>query len=342
MIDIRALISDIEATVQSHRLDRPGAYARWLWPAPPPATPVTSPSKARELGLNEYGVADAANLLYTIGKFPGDARERAAWIEVLHSLQDPQSGLYHEATHFPLHTTAHCIAALELFDVRPKYALKDLAPLQSKENLETFLNGLDWLDGPWGQSHKGAGVYASLVLAGEVPLEWENWYFDWLWREADPKTGMWRRDHVGQAQGGGVFPHLAGSFHYLFNHEYAHRPLRYPAQMVDFCLNLYEEKLWPTLGKAVSFAEIDWVYCLTRSLRQSGHRFAEARAALESFAAHYTTYLLGLDKKTDDGWNDLHNLFGAACCLAELQQSVPGLLQTEKPLKLVLDRRPFI
>ena len=45
---------------------------------------------------------------------------------------------------------------------------------------------------------------------------------------------------------------------------------------------------------------------------------------------------------TDDGLNDLHALFGAVCCLAELQAALPGEITSEKPLKLVLDRRPFI
>lgn len=161
MIDISQLISDAETTVQTHRRDRPGAYARWMWQTTPPAKP-------RELGFNPYGVADAANILYTIGKFPGDAGERASWITVLNGMQDPETGLYKEATHHTFHTTAHCIAALELFDVKPKYPLKGMAHLKYRAALETFLNGLNWLDGPWGQSHQGAGIYASLVLAGEV------------------------------------------------------------------------------------------------------------------------------------------------------------------------------
>lgn len=205
-----------------------------------------------------------------------------------------------------------------------------------------FLDGLDWLDNPWAQSHQGAGLYASLVLADEVPPQWEDWYFEWLWQESDPQTGLWRRNHIGSSGPRGIFPNLAGTFHYLSNHEYAHRPLHYPAQLVDFCLDLYDRKLWPKLGTVVSFAEVDWVYCLTRSVAQSGHRYDDSRVALTSFAASYIPFLESLDKATDEGWNDLHGLFGAMCGLAELQQSVRGLLRTDEPLKLVLDRRPFI
>ena len=39
---------------------------------------------------------------------------------------------------------------------------------------------------------------------------------------------------------------------------------------------------------------------------------------------------------------DLHMLFGSVCALAELQSALPGMIITEKPLRLVLDRRPFI
>jgi hypothetical protein len=50
----------------------------------------------------------------------------------------------------------------------------------------------------------------------------------------------------------------------------------------------------------------------------------------------------GIDYENDEEFNDLHMLFGAVCCLAELQMALPGKILTSKPLRLVLDRRPFI
>jgi hypothetical protein len=165
-----------------------------------------------------------------------------------------------------------------------------------------------------------------------------------VWDETDPETGFLRRGCVGPLAAGGtasLFPHLAGTFHYLFNQQYARRPMRYPEATVDACLDLFERGAFP-LGRSVGFAEIDWVYCLARSLRQCGHRHADARRALEAFAARYVDYLAGLDPRADDGFNDLHALFGAVCALAELQQALPGMIRSERPLRLVLDRRPFI
>jgi hypothetical protein len=338
MYDLRNLIHVVERTVASHNLGRAGAYRRW-------GSPGSRLAGAPELGINPYGVADSANLLYTINHFPGDPALRQEWIDTLQALQDPESGLFEEPTHHPIHTTAHCIAALELFDARPRYRLRELHDLLRPHELSAFLDSLDWRNNPWMESHRGAGLYAALVLAGEVNLEWEERYFTWLWEEADPQTGLFRKGRASRAVDdphNPIFPHLAGTFHYLFNLVYARRPLRYPENLVDTCLEIYQRRAYPLLGEKVGFAEIDWVFCLNRAARQSGHRCAEAWEALSGFAQTYVRFLLSLDPETDEDFNDLHRLFGALCCLAELQQALPGQLRTQRPLRLVLDRRPFI
>ena len=345
--NLQPFVDSIASILSSHNLGAPGAYRRWNSQPYPGAS-------VRDLGLNPYGCADAANLLYTIHHFPQDALERAAWIATLRGLQQAESGLFHEATHHDIHCTAHCLAALELFDARPAHPLAALAALREPAAMLALLGALDWARNPWRESHRGAGLYAALVLAGEVGPDWEDAYFRWLAAENDPVSGLWRRGCVasvnenraaGANQGAGasrsIFPHLAGSFHYLFNHEYARRPLPHPAALVDTCLEIRRADPF-SLGAAVGFAEVDWVFCLTRALRQSGQRYSEARTALEDFCAEYIPFLLGLDAASDEGLNDLHTLFGAACCLAELQSALPGLLRTDKPLRLVLDRRPFI
>lgn len=348
MHDLRHLIHTIETTIGNHSLGRPGAYRRWNWQSTiqqgQKEDPARLTSAHRDLNVNPYGCADAANILYSIGHFPAETRERQGWITTLQDLQNPQTGLFEEATHHPIHTTAHCIAALELFDAKPRYPLIDLQPLRKPHDLVAFLDALNWRGNPWRESHRGAGVYAAMVLAGEVNSEWEDRYFAWLWEEADPETGFWRKGRVGNVEAGetnSFFPHLAGSFHYLFNHEYAHRPLHYPSAMIDTCLEIERSGQF-VLGSRISFAEIDWVYCLTRAVRQSGYRFTDVRQALLAFTERYVSFLNEVDPETDDDFNDLHQLFGMTCCLAELQQALPGLIRTQKPLKLVLDRRPFI
>jgi len=81
---------------------------------------------------------------------------------------------------------------------------------------------------------------------------------------------------------------------------------------------------------------------LTRASRQTPHTFWEIKERLEEYAEKYIAMMERTDYLHDEDFNDLHVLFGAVCCLAELQAALPGKLITTRPLKLVLDRRPFI
>ena len=197
---------------------------------------------------------------------------------------------------------------------------------------------------PGAKSHRGAGLFAALVMADEVDLAWQDAYFGWLFENTDPATGLIggtdlpRIAHSGSTT---MVPHMAGTFHYMFNQQWARRPSRYPERLIDVCLEMLAERQFP-LGQRIGFAEIDWFYCMNRSLRQCGHRFEESRSAIERLGRELADFALGLDPKRDDGLNDLHALFGNLCAFAELQQALPGLVVTDRPLKLVLDRRPFI
>ena len=332
IINIDNIVKNVYDTVMSHQLEE-GVFARWIW---------QDENNSRELGINEYGCADAANLLYTIGEFPTDPDVRDKWVKALQSMQNPETGLFVEATHHPIHTTAHCIASLELFDAKPLYPLKGLAEYATCEGLVSLLEGLDWAGNPWDVSHRGAGIYAAMKLAEEVDDKWCDTYFDWLWDNADPDTGMWRKGAVEKSSLPHVC-HMAGTFHYLFNHEYARRPLRYPEKLIDTCINMYEkDEMTPAFCKWFSFTEIDLIYCISRASRQTPYRHEDCRRVLMDLAERFIANINAMDAKTDDSYNDLHALFGAVCALAELQQALPGVIRTSKPLKLVLDRRPFI
>jgi len=334
--DITHLISSYREIIRRHQLGQEGAYCRWLWQPKDPSKP------RRQLGLNEYGCADAANMLYMIGDFPSDPAVREKWVCTLQSLQHPQSGMFTEETHHPIHTTAHCIAALELFDRKAVHPLKELQQYLEKDALYKMLDALEWKNRPAQASHQGAGLYAALTLQGEANVQWKQWYFDWMWEQTDPETGFLRKGHIPAVTGSTYFGQLVSTFHFMFNHESAHMPMRYPEKLIDTALDIFYEHRPADLGKAISFHEVDWVYIITRSMRQTPHRFFECKAALRTFADDYLDYLESLDPLTDDGLNDMHTLFGAICCLAELQSALPGEILTEKPLKLVLDRRPFI
>ena len=332
MFQVDPIIEKINRTVKAHELS-PGAYARYLW---------QDEDTSRKMGVNEYGCADAANILYIIGRFPTEPQEREKWVSTMQKMQDMETGLFFEGTHHTLHTTAHVISALELFDTRPLYPLTALEKYLDKDALYDFLEHLDWEHKPWPQSHQGAGLFAALSVTRMATEEWQNWYFDWLHDKCDPAGGISYGKKLGQDS---LSHHLYGWFHYLFNHEYARRPIPYPEKLIDSCLDLYynhNEEMDYAFGGRCGFCEIDWVYALNRATRQTPHRFYEAKDALRDFAGKFISYLNSVDETTTDDWNDLHMLFGALCALAELQLALPGQIHSTVPLKPVLDRRPFI
>lgn len=332
-MDIRPLILKIRESVAAHYLGE-GKYCRFLW---------ADSEGRRKMGNNEYGCADAANILYTIGDFPSDAKEREEHIAALRAFQH-EGGVFDEKSHHKIHCTAHCIAALELFDSKPyDTELSGLSEYKTKEGLYSLLSGLDWNVKVWSEAHKGAGIYAAFVLTGNATPEWSDWYFDWLTENTDKKYGISTKGAIDE--GGAILAsHLNGWFHYLFNFVFARRPIPEARALVDSCISMYgdESKNLEYFGKCVGFAEVDWIYALNRAARQEGYRVKEATDCVRDFAHFYINNLNNLDHAHDERWNDLHMLFGATCALAELQAALPGEIITDYPLRLVLDRRPFI
>ena len=340
-LEIDDLVDAAIAVVKHCELDGPGRYKRW-------AVPMSHPNIADPEGLNPYGVADAANLLYTLNEMPREEETHRGFIEALGSMQDAETGLFHEGTHHSYHTTAHCVAAMELFEAVPPHPLEAMMPDTTSGGIVQRLDGLDWTENPWGQSHQGAGVYVSVKLSRQLDADaeraFEEAYFNWLYDEFDEGAGMLRKGHLpGQAEGSRpIHEHMAGTFHYLFNIEAARRPLPYPEAMIDTCLTMHEDGSADEKLYGVGFLMIDWVYCLTRARRRCGHRFNDVQEALRAAAERYIGFLRSLDHETHNGFNDLHGLFGVFTALAELQIALPGEIRTRRPLRNVLDRRPFI
>lgn len=334
MFNIDNLIQKAHSVVKSHYLGN-GAYARHLW---------QNEAGTRLLAVNPYGCADALHVLYMINELPtGD--EAKACVKALQDLQDPETGLFTEVPPaYYMHATAQCLGALDLFGAKPKYPQKTTLQFFTKEGLKTLMDSIRWQEAPWKDSHLGAGVYAIGVMTDNVDLEWQNYYFDILYDETDPEWGMSRKGTILTGDNPApLFHHLNGWFHYMFNIQYAKRPLKYPEKLIDTCIKMYREKLLhPMFARSVGFSEIDWVYPLNRATRETPHRFEEAKAVLCEFADEYIPYLESLDFATHDSINDMNPLCGVIACLAELQNALPGYIESSKPLRLVLDRRPFI
>ncbi len=317
--DLEPILNRTRQRLALHALPD-GSYSRWA----PDLTDKAAP--------NPYGCADAVNLMYMLGELP-ENREPLA--EKLRQMQD-EDGLFREGSHAVFHTTAHCLAALELLDAKPLYPCTAAAEYFRPEGLVSLLDEVHRMKS--GRGHIGAGIYAIANLTDAATPEWNRTYFRWFWEHTDPETGFWNTDC--QEHHDPMWEYMGEGFHYLFNHEHAHAPLRYPEKMIDTCIDLWRTPgaLPERFGTRVHFLELDWIYCLNRASRQTAHRFDEIRQCLTDFCDSYYTYLMEAD------WNfvDLHTLFGGISAFAELQQAIPGLIVTNMPLRLVLDRRPFI
>lgn len=326
---INDILQKVRERISAHKLSK-GNYCRYLW---------QHAEGTRQMGSNAYGCADAANLLYTLGDFPSDLVERELFVKTLQGFQDEKKGHFCEPTHHEIHTTAHCVGALELFDAKPLYPLYDLMQYRDIERFFEMLEENEWLR-RGGMAHAGAGLFAAMVNTDSVDGEWTQRYFDYFDAHCNAESGMWEKEPSEEFR---IYLQMGDAFHYLFNYEYMHRAFPYPEKLIDSCLSMYKNGQMPKLfGKQFHFIEMDWIYCLNRTSRQSAHRYDEIKETLADFAEQFTAYLRSVDFETSDGANDMHLLFGATCCLAELQAALPGKLLSDKPLRLVLDRRPFI
>lgn len=330
MYDLRLFMKEIEKIVERHNLGEPGKYARW----------ITQDAKgSRDLGNAPYGVANAVNILYTIGALPSEEKQREAFINVLQNFQNPENGLFENPGNFATHTTAFVSGALNLLDAKPLYVAKEFEQYTSREALFAFMDAIDWAKDPWLGAHLGAGIYASVLLTETARDEWEDFYFEWLDLSADPDTGLWKKDAL---EGAPLFHYLASTFHYVFNYEYAKRALPYPKELLDTCIKAYREGACMDFSKSVGWPDIDFAYLVARVQRRAGTRFEETQIILKEIADGLIGQLLQMDPETSETLNDLNTLFAIVCALAVLQDALPGYIRTSKPLKLVLDKRPFL
>lgn len=337
MTDLRSFVVRVMNTLEAHRLkDDSGRYARYL------AQLETEPNDE-----DVYGTADAAIILYALNAMPTDSTEQKKWIHALQRHQVKETGVFAGKGHDEIHSTAFALSALELFEAKALYPLSRFSERMDKEAIVSFLEGLDWRDQPWGESLKGAGIYASLVLSASVDEEWERAYFDWLRQNVDPITGLWRRSCVKNEDGSlvsaPIFHHIAGSFHYLFNLAHRKEPILYPERILDTCLSLYQSGELEVPVEPFSYFHIDWVYVILCCMRQNAtYRREECEAAVKGTSQSFIAALAQLGEDSEEPLDDLHSLCGAVCGLAAIQLLLPELIHTNKPLQLVLDRRPFL
>jgi hypothetical protein len=290
--------------------------------------------------LDLYAVDDMACVMYTIGKLKRSDEDRAQWSAAFHEFQVADTGWFIEKnpTHTPLHNLAFTLAAMELLDLRPK----NRVILGSEyADIKGYLSTLNWKTSVYPESHKGAGIGSVHALLPEYGTkDWFDRYFAHCDSLVDPNNGM-----MGQEKpAGGDFDQIGGTFHYFFNYNHFNRKMAYPEKRIDAILGIQRpDGHWDTSNK--TWLTLDGIYMLTRTLRQSPHRFEDVKAAIHRVLGTLmeTMYSPEGRKTAFAGRLPPHTLTCAVSILAEAQQFFGAdVVITDAPLKLVLDRRPFI
>ena len=287
-----------------------------------------------------YGIADMACVLYTIGKLDPSTKERGEWRDALEAFQNPRTGWFREEDSglAPEHNTAFALGAMQLLDVTPRYAVTMDAKYQ---DMRAYFSTLDWRANVYGESHKGAGIGAIFELEpGLRSPEWFAAYFAACEGYFDASNGLMGRDKPA----GGDIDQIGGTFHYSFLYEYFNRQMPYPEKRIDTVLGLQgrdgywsdSNPLWMTL---------DAMYLMTRTLRYCPHRFEDVKGSVRRILTVLEEAVYGAEgrKATFAKGQAVHLLTAATAIAAEAQQFLGAQeVVTDWPLKLVLDRRPFI
>ena len=287
-----------------------------------------------------YGVADMACILYTLGALRPTEPERGEWAAAFQAFQNPDSGWFLEKshTHVPLHNTAFALAAMQLLDLTPRHPLK---MGEEYSDPRAFLDTLNWRTAVYADSHKGAGIAAifALVPALGTP-KWFDEYFAACENLFDPHNGLMGKDKPRD----GDAEQIGGTFHYSFLYQHFNRHMPYPRQRIDTVIRLQRtDGYW--MEKNHLWMTLDAVYLMTRTLRYCPHRFDDVRAVVRRVMDILLRDVFSAEgrKTTFTGKLAVHSLTAVISIAAEAQQFLGAQeIITERPLRLVLDRRPFI
>ncbi|MGA0333407.1 MAG: hypothetical protein ACO3N7_04180 [Kiritimatiellia bacterium] len=324
---IQALLDLAQSKLSQCRLEGPaGAYRNR-----PDAEALADPSSC----------AAAVNIHYMLDQLPHDPGYRSEWIQTLQDFQDAETGLFAQGPG-ALRKTAACTAALHCFGQRAAYPVRELQDLLHIPHLISFLQQLDWNKDPEAAAREAAALYSILVLNRQANQEWRDAFTQWIHQETDPHTGLLRQGCIAPIEVDGqwtLLPYLCAILYPVALGNYGHQPLCMPWRLIDTALEVMEFHR-ELFFKRRGHRHLPWIFCLTRSMRQTAHRHEEVRQSLIRFVPDYLKYL---ELQIGEGhFQGPHQIQWDLSALAELQLALPGRLQSDHPLRQILDRHPFL
>lgn len=287
-----------------------------------------------------YGVADMACVLHTLGLLRPSLAERAEWAAAFAPFQREEDGWLREKnpSHGPMHNLAFGLAGMELLDLKPARPVR-MAPEHADPR--AYLATLDWKTRVYPESHQGAGIGAVYALLPELGgAAWMDAYFSACDDLFDPNNGLMGRDKPA----GGDFDAIGGTFHYVFLYHHFNRRAPFPRERIDAVLgNVQPNGYWRDDNKL--WLSFDALYLLTRTLRYCPHRYEDVVACARQVMTNAVRDIFSPEGRAQTFSKRVttHSVAAALCLAAEAQLFLGSHeVVTERPLRLVLDRRPFI
>jgi hypothetical protein len=183
------------------------------------------------------------------------------------------------------------------------------------------------------ESARAAGVALCFAMAVDVGPEWFERYVGWLDKEADPKTGFWRKGVKCKKA-----PALLGAYHQYLVYDRFRAALPYPEKALKTALSLQgKDGLYDADGPG--WGDLAAVYVIDRAFRQSGWNHANVRDALSAIARAVR------DRIDDVSFREKmmpRRMAGLVSLLALLSQALPGSVRARRPLRFYGDRRLFV
>ncbi len=317
-----------------------------LWVGPGPGDFARRP---KDPATALYGAADAACILYSLDRLDSDA---ALWLATLGAFQDEPSGFFVDRSGqlSTAHNTGFATAAMKLLepDLRngelPRWPLRFGELVAHPGDAERYAATLDWRSNCYEAGENLIGHAATFFnVADVVPLAWFDWLVEYVEHgKLDPASGMVGVDKPPQ----GDLDQVGGTFHFDFMWASLGRRLPNPEARASALLGLQQPGgLWASDNPW--WLTFDAIYMLGRTLPElSPQRSDEVLSAISRAVTVVAARAGDSDRRTDDfvePWIGAHILTGAVSLFAYAQQ-VLGIERviTSRPLRLVLDRRPYI
>jgi len=289
---------------------------------------------------NPAASAAAVNIHFMLGKLPRSPQQSEEWVHTLQGFQE-EEGLFDQGSR-ALEITAACSSALQCFGRQARFPIQCADAQKGFPEMTSYMQELPWCGYPEKSARELAAVYSLLDLNLKGSSEWRQGVSDWIHSETDSHTGLLKQGCITPVELEGqwtLLPYLCAIFYPVALANYAHQPLCLPWRLIDTALEVMEFHR-ALFFKRRGHRHLPWVFCLNRSMRQTAHRHEEVRQVLIRFIPDYLSYL---DRQIEAGYFESpRQIQWDLAALAELQLALPGRLQSDTPLRQVLDIHPFI